>query len=104
MLAEILCNDRRLHHNGTAAESLPDCEAHLCLDIVDQATPSSILHNEVEDVVCEVHVQQADDAWMLQARQHADLILDLINLRNAAEVAGVHRLDGYCLSCRTTLC
>lgn len=36
---------------------LPDCVAHLCPDIVNQAAPGSILHNEIEDVVCEVHVQ-----------------------------------------------
>lgn len=73
--------------------------AHLFPDIVNKAAASSIFHDEVEDVVGEVHVQEADDAGVLQARQHTDLVLDLVNLGNAAEVAGVHRLDCYCLAC-----
>ena len=64
--------------------------AHLFSDIVNEAAPSSVFHDEVEDVVGEVHVQQADDAGMLQPREHADLILNLVYLSNAAEVAGVH--------------
>ena len=73
--------------------------AHLFPDIVNKAAASGIFHDKVEDVVGEVHVQEADDARVLQARQHADLVLDLVNLGNAAEVASVHRLDCHCLPC-----
>ena len=78
---------------------LRGCSADLFPDIINKTASSSILHDEVEDVVGEMHVQQANDAWVLQPRQHADLILDLVYLGNAAEVAGIHRLDCYCLSC-----
>lgn len=82
--------------------SLLCCSADLCSDIVNEAASGSILHHKIEDVVGEVHVQQANDAGVLQARQHADLILDLINLGNAAEVAGINRLDCNRLPCTGT--
>lgn len=72
---------------------------HLGPDVVHQGPARGILHDKVEDVVGEVHVQQADDAGVLQARQHADLVLDLVYLGYAAEVAGIHRLYCHCLSC-----
>ena len=79
------------------------CGADLFPDIVDEAASSSILHDKVEDVVGEVHIQEADDAGVLQPRQNADLVLDLVYLGNAAEVAGIHRLDCHCLSCSVRL-
>ena len=77
--------------------------ADLCPDVINKAASSSILHDKVEDVVGEVHVQEADDAWMLQPRKHADLILNLVYLGNAAEIASIHRFDCYCLSCSMSL-
>ena len=41
--------------------------AYLLPDIVHQTAARGVLHDKVEDVVGEVHVQQADDAGMLQA-------------------------------------
>ncbi len=41
--------------------------SHLFPDIVDKGASRGVLHDEVEDVVGKVHVQQADDAGMLQA-------------------------------------
>lgn len=41
--------------------------AYLLPDIVHQTAARGVLHDEVEDVVGEVHVQQADDAGVLQA-------------------------------------
>ena len=41
--------------------------AYLLPDIVHQTAAGGVLHDKVEDVVGEVHVQQADDAGMLQA-------------------------------------
>ena len=87
---------------GLVKYSLECRHFYLFLDIANQVPPSCVLHDEVKGVVGKVHVQQTDDVGVLQARQHADLVLDLVYLSDAAEGAGVHRLHCYGLTCTSS--
>lgn len=72
---------------------------HLAVDKVHEGTPCHILHDDVHHLADEDGLQQVDDICVLQIGQDIDFLLDLLNLADVPEVAGVNLLDGHQVTC-----